>query len=540
MANLLASDLGIRTLKRAVCFLAAHRISEPFFRNFYIEWDAWQTSGNFDLTAFLGQLNASVQDDLLSIGTFIEQYGCAGDESFEDKTIYVDPDNGNDVTGNGSSSAPYETLWFLPALTKIKINHLYKILLLGDVDYGSTLTLTPTFGDGGCLSFIGVGPAVEVFAGSTIATTTNFQSTWNTINGTAAPAVGIVKSFVQMTSGNDSGKALPVCKVDAPNSNFFFRRNPMTSLAPGNSYRFIEPAHTLTVNGLFLDGRGSRWVEGGLLGWRAGRICFANLKIAIDYGGLSVDTVMTTVGVPNVFAFVQIEAGGASSTFPAKFYNSINEYKPVDPDIATIANSGVTNLIQGDGGAPNTAGLQFINPFADEYGYNDRILQIDNGSNVFAVDAMGYVRATGSNTVRYVSAKQFEWWRSNSDSDYVAADPNHTTPSALNASHSVIYIGHFLVGTCRNGIISHSTRWYIFGGGGDDGSGSMTAILLYAIDMDGQSKVYFRNPWTGPSGSAGPPGDLNFQDPLPAVTSLFPAANSLITDNLGNDCTRKN
>jgi hypothetical protein len=537
MANLLASDLGIRTLKRAVCFLAIHRISEPFFRNFYIEWDAWKTSGNFDLTSFLGQLNASVQDDLLSIGTFIEQYGCAGEESLEDKTIYVDPDNGNDLTGNGSSSAPYATLFFLPVLTKVKINHLYKILLLGDVNYGSTLTLTPTFGDGGCLSFVGVGPAVEVFSGSTINTTTNFQSTWNTINGVAAPAVGIVKSFVQMTSGADSGKALPVCKVDAPNSNFFFRRNPLTGLAPGHSYRFIEPAHTLTVNGLFIDGRGSRWTEGGKQAWRGGRICFVNLKIAIDYGGFSVDTIMSTVGVPTIFAFVQIEAGGDSSAFPVKFYNSVNQYRPVDPDLETVANCGVTNLIQGDSGAPNTCGMQFISPFGDEYTYSEHIVLIENGATVHACDAMGYVRATGSNTVRYVSAKQFEWYQTNSDSDYIAADPNNATPSALNASHSMVHVGHFLVGTCLNGIVSHSTRWYIFTGGGDDGSGAMTAIAGYAIDMDGQSKVYFRNGgWTGPTGAI---NDLYFQDPLPAVAAAFPAANAIVTDTLGNDCSRK-
>jgi hypothetical protein len=536
MSNLLNDAEGRAVVLRAQKWLLESRLSRFFKRNIVIDYSQWSLGGDFDLATTLGALNPAHDDELRDLYRLLGTIG-ALPQSIADTTVYINPTTGSDVTGTGSATTPYASLWFLPFLPK-RIDHLYRILIYGDLDHGAELTITNEIGDNGCLSFVGIGAAVEVFSAvaSSVSVITDFQNTWRMIDTVTPPVAGCAKSFIRMTSGTNNNYAAPVVKVDPANSHIFFRRDPLNSVAAPDTFQYVEPAQTLTVRGLTIDCNGSHKVNGGLLGWRAGRVVFHNLKISIDYQGLSVGNVMTTRGVPVVFAFCQLEAAGQSSTFPVEIYNSFNEYKPVDTGLLTVSGCGITNVFQGDGGSPTSCGLQSISPFSDEHGYNDRVLQIGSGAVIHAFDCMAYVRATGSNTIRRMSAKQWDFTSANSNTDYLGADPKSTTPSAFNMDHSIVYFGHGLVGECRNAFEVFDSRVYFFAGGGDDASGALTAISLYAIDMVGQTKFYFRNAWTGPSGLV---NDIIFNDPAAPVASAFPAANSLVTDNLGNDCSRR-
>lgn len=537
MSNLLNTAEGRNVVLEAQRHLLRRRLSRFFKRNLVIDYEQYSKGlGEFDLGTLLGQLNVAWDDELIDLYRLLGTIG-ALPESIANTQIYVNPTTGSDINGTGSTDRPYASLWFLDFLPH-RINHLYRVLIYGDIVHGGPLTLTNEFGDNGSLSFVGVGPAVEVFsavADALAAPPVNQQQTWiEAVVGTP-PVAGVTRSFVQFTSGANDTFAAPVNRINIPGEIIYFRRDPLSSVAENDTYHYIEPAHTLTVQGFSADCPGSHRVPTSL-SFRGARVNFVNLKISLDYQGFNVDTMFYTHGVPMTFGFVQIEAAGESSRYPCVIENSVNEYAPVDPQLSVLANCGVGNLFQGTGGQPLSCGAQFINPNATEYAYDDRVLLIDNGSYVQSLDCMAYVRANGSSTIRRVSAKQFQIWNATTDADYICADPNNATPNALNIEHSLVRIGHVLVGTANSGIYCVNSRVYFSQGGGDVAA-TMTVLGAYAIDLAGQSKFYFRNPWTGTSGTL---ADIVFSDPAPVVTSAFPPANAIVSGGLGSDCSRYN
>jgi hypothetical protein len=537
MSNLLNTAEGRNVVLEAQRYLLKRRLSRFFKRNLVIDFEQFSKGlGEFDLGTLLGQLNPAWDDELIDLYRLLGTIG-ALPESIADTQIYVNPTTGSDITGTGSTDRPYASLWFLGFLPK-RINHLYRVLIYGDIDHGGPLTLTNEFGDGGSLSFVGVGPAVEVFsavASFVDAAPVNQQQTWIEIEVHTPPVAGVTRSFIQFTDGANVSYAAPVNKINIGDQLVYFRRDPLSGIAQNNNFHYIEPANTLTVQGFSADCAGSRRVPTSLA-WRGSRVNFVNLKIALDYQGSTVNTMFHTSGVPMSFSFVQIEAAGEASRYPCVVENSINEFVPVDDQLIALSNCGVGNLFQGASGQPLSCGVQFINPDAEEYDYDDHILLIGNGSYIQSVDCMGYVRANGSSTIRRLSAKQLQFWVATSDADYVAADPGNNTPNAISIENSVARLGHVLVGTANTGLYCVNSRIYFSQGGGSVAA-TMTVLTAYAVDLSGQSKLYLRNPWTGQSGTI---NDIVFSDPSPVVAAAFPAANAIVSGGNGSDCSRYN
>jgi hypothetical protein len=537
MSNLLNTAEGRNVILEAQRYLLRRRLSRFFKRNLVIDYEQYSKGlGEFDLGTLLGELNVAWDDELIDLYRLLGTIG-ALPESIADTQIYVNPTTGSDITGTGSTDRPYASLWFLGFLPK-RINHLYRVLIYGDIDHGGPLTLTNEFGDGGSLSFVGVGPAVEVFsavASFVDAAPVNQQQTWIEIEVNTPPVAGVTRSFIQFTDGANVSYAAPVNRIDIGDQLVYFRRDPLSGVAQNNNFHYIEPAHTLTVQGFSADCAGSRRVPESL-SLRGSRLNFVNLKIALDYQGVGVNTMFYTSGVPMVFAFVQIEAAGEASRYPCVITNSVNEFVPVDDQLVTLAACGVGNLFQGAGGQPLSCGVQFINPDAEEHAYDDRVLLIGNGAYVQSLDCMAYVRANGSSTIRRVSAKQLQLWSATTDADYICADPSNGTPNAISIEHSLVRIGHALVGTANTGVLCSNSRLYFSQGGGSVAA-TMTVLGAYAFDLSGQSKLYLRNPWTGQTGTL---NDLVFSDPAPVVAAAFPAANAIVSGGNGSDCSRYN
>jgi len=537
MSNLLNTSEGRSVIIEAQRYLLRRRLSRFFKRNLVIDFEQYSKGlSEFDLGTLLGQLNPAWDDELIDLYRLLGTIG-ALTESIADTQIYVNPTTGSDITGTGSTDRPYASLWFLGFLPR-RINHLYRVLIYGDIDHNDPLTLTNEFGDGGSLSFVGVGSAVEVFsavASFVSAAPVNQQQVWIEIEVDTPPVSGVTRSFIQFTDGPNVSYATPVNRIDIDNQLVWFRRDPVSGIAQNNNFTYIEPAHTLTVQGLNIDCAGSRRVPTSLA-YRGSRVNFVNLKISLDYSGNNVDTMVYTAGVPMTFSFCQIEAYPEASRYPVVFTNSINEYVPVDDQLVTISACGVGNLFQSAAGQPLSCGLQFIHPDDPEFDYEDRVLLIKNGSYVQSCDCMAYVRATGHSTIRRLSAKQFQFWVATSDCDYLCADPNNNTPNALNVENSLVRMGHVLIGAANTGIYCVNSRIYFSQGGGSVAA-TMTVLGAYAFDLSGQSKLYLRNPWTGQTGTI---NDIVFSDPSPVVPAAFPAANAIVSGGNGSDVSRYN
>jgi hypothetical protein len=537
MSNLLNTAEGRNVVLEAQRYLLKRRLSRFFKRNLVIDFEQFSKGlGEFDLGTLLGQLNPAWDDELIDLYRLLGTIG-ALPESIADTQIYVNPTTGSDITGTGSTDRPYASLWFLGFLPK-RINHLYRVLIYGDIDHGGPLTLTNEIGDGGSLSFVGVGPAVEVFsavASFVDAAPVNQQQTWIEIETNTPPVAGVTRSYIQFLDGANVSYAAPVNRIDIGNQRVYFRRDPLSGIVQNNNFHYIEPAHTLTVQGLNIVCSGSHRVPESL-SFRGSRVNFVNLTIAVDNQGSNVNTMVYTDGVPMTFSFCQIEVAGEASAYPCKIQNSINEFVPVDDQLIALSACGVGNLFQGAGGQPISCGMQFINPDAAEYDYADRVLLIGNGSYAQSIDCMGYVRALGSSTVRRLSAKQLQFWNATSDADYICGDPNNATPNAISVEHSLVRVGHALVGLANTGFLLANSRVYFSQGGGSVGA-TMTVLGAYAFDLSGQSKLYLRNPWTGQSGTI---NDIVFSDPSPVVAAAFPAANAIVSGGNGSDCSRYN
>lgn len=538
MSNLLNTAEGRNVVLEAQRHLLRRRLSRFFKRNLVIDYEQYSKGlAEFDLGTLLGQLNVAWDDELIDLYRLLGTIG-ALPESIADTQIYVNPTTGSDITGTGSTDRPYASLWFLGFLPK-RINHLYRVLIYGDIDHGGPLTLTNEFGDGGSLSFVGVGPAVEVFSAvaSDVTQVRNFQSVWLCIDTTIAPVPGVTKSFIQFTSGTNDNDAAPVCQINAASNLVFFRRDALSSVGVADTFRYIEPAQKLTLQGFHLDCRGSSGVSNAT-NWRGSRVNFVNLTISIDYSGVAVGPMVTIKGVPVSFPFCQLEVGGQPSIFPVEIYNSVNEYNPLDDQLSALSQCGVDNLFLGTAGQPLACGMQFINPDDNEYDFDSRVLKFCNGAAAHDIDCMSETRVTGSVLLRRISTKTCVFNCSTVDADNLCFSPNDIDDAlAVDMLHSNVYFGQILVGTCSNAIRLLNSRCYFFAGAGDDASGDLTNIANYAIEMAGQSKFYFRNAWTGPSGTV---NDLYFSDPAAPVAAAFPAANAIVSGGLGSDCSRYN
>lgn len=548
MSNLLNTAAGRNVVLEAQRHLLRRRLSRFFKRNLAVDYEQYSKGlAEFDMATLLGQLNVAWDDELSDLYQLLGTVGGLA-ESIADTAIHVNPTTGSDITGTGSTARPYASLWFLgddpgltgsftPNILPRRINHNYRILIYGDVVFPGTLTLTTNFGDNGCLSFIGVGEEVEVLAGlgGALTAVTNQQSCAREFDLSVNPTLDCLPYFVQFTSGLDDRNVAGVIRVDSAAGKLWTRHNPVLNTAIADTYRYVRPAWKITVNGLTIDCAGSRYV-GSTTAYRGSRVVFCNLDIEVDEKGLGANRQCFISGVPVSFGFCRI-LQDAGNWFPWVFNNEINRYRPVDGDIETLSQTTIPNLFQYASGTPSHCGVKFIpQNGTNEYAANQYVLEIRN-AYLDAVECMGSVRGYRSTPIINRSAfKEIELHAGAAIIGNLIVDPNNAAEVALTCRESVVQQNTCLYGHCRRAISIRNTRFSFVHGGGD-AAGTFTNIIDYAVLMNGQSSFYISDasPWTGTSGST---NDMYFPDPAVPIASAFPAANTLVTDALGNNASR--
>jgi hypothetical protein len=550
MSNLLNTAEGRNVVIEAQRHLLRRRISRFFKRNLVIDYEQFSKGlAEFDLGTLLGQLNPAWDDELIDLYRLLGVIGGLS-ESIADTSIYVNPTTGSDITGTGSLTRPYASLWFLgddpdlsgsmtPNMLPRRINHNYRILIYGNVVFPGTLTLTHDFGDNGCLSLIGVGEEVEVLAGlgGALTAVVNQQTCAREFDTSVAPTLGCLPYFIQFTSGLDERNVAGVLRVDNAASKVWTRHNPVSNTAVADTYRYVRPAWKLTVDGLIVDCRGSRYV-GSTVNYRGSRIVFCNLDIEVEEHGFGIERVSYLSGVPICFAFCRI-LQDSGNFYPWRFENvEVNKYRPIDADISTLSQTTIPNLFAGAGGTPYQCGVKFIPQNGDnQYDAQSKILEIGDSAWAESIECMASVGGFSASLTIYRSAfKILSLNACNGSLWQMVIDPNKIVDNtiALYCYESNIQQNLILYGTCRRAIYMRNTKFTFNDGGGDVG-GTITLIVDYAIQVLGQSALYFVLPWTGTSGTT---NDLIFTDLAAPLAAAFPAANTIVTDALGNNASR--
>lgn len=405
MANLLATQAGIDTLNRIACFLGRRRMSRNLKRSFYIAFDAWKTSGYFDKSVLLNQLNELTQDELVDLNTLLGELGCL-EATLAPLTIYVDPVNGSDVSGDGSSSHPYASLYFIGNLPRM-INHNVRVMLLNDLDMGTdALNLNFTIGPNGCFSLIGRSAPTTV---TTSAGAGPFTVTAVSSYGTAptsdyahvltfAEVWGVDELYgkwLKWTSGPNDGEAFQIHKNTA--NDIYIRGGCFSNPAIGHTCTIIQPTITLNCQRINLEcfGPENNYEKiSASQGLDSARLNVMNLNI--DLRGTYTDSnhFVLKSSVQTQVSFVNLISDNSLSD-AILIKSNLNQYPSADIDIAIYTMSSIAN-IDCLATAASACGVLLYNSdfLPPDFTFNS--LVINGPDTVRCLDTRGLVRIIGN------------------------------------------------------------------------------------------------------------------------------------------------
>lgn len=530
MSNLLNNDEGRNVVLEAQRHLLRRRIARFFKRNLVVDYQQWSNGGEFDLATLLGQLNVAWDDELRDLYRLLGHIGGL-DKSVQNEQIYVNPATGSDTEGTGSSGQPYASLWFLPFLPRV-ILHDYRILIFGDVNHGGILSVDHSFKDNGCLSFIGVGAAVDPYSGvldGTISGHANFNSTTMEIQASLAPQITGHRYFIKMKDGPEINHAAPLVDLSVGSSLLDARANPLLNVNNGNAYTYIIPAHTVTITGANIhaqSGHNAASHDVLLNTSLATRINFVNLNIDCD-SPTDEKYAFITAGAPVGFWFVRLLVTPDEEN--VVFLNDVNRFNPVaDPlSLENASLSGITNTFLAINGLADSAGLAIVNRDGDEFSWNDAVVVLEKNARVNCVDCMGrwIVRNTASE-IWQCSGGTFDVYSSHLRAINVLAHPkqNGGGEMCVQARMANIWWDTGVVGTCDNGF-DLTSSWLRMG------VESRFSSCVNGCQMKGLSKVQMQTAWLGQVTTG---ADIDFPEPGIPTTSPFPGAGAVATDGIEN------
>lgn len=403
MVDLLASQAGLETLNRVACYLGRRRMSRKMKRLFYIAFKDWEQTGHFDKSTLLDSVNALDQDEIESLNTLLGQLGCL-ESTLAPMTIYVDPVNGDDVTGDGSSSYPYASMDFLKNLPRY-INHNVRIILLNDLDMGTdALNLNFSMCDSGCLSIIGQSAPTTI---TTSAGAGPFTVTGVTSYGAAflsdyghyiqfADTWGVDELYgkwLKFETGNNAGEAYPIHANTA--NEISIRGGIEAAINIGDTVSVIEPAITLGCQTINIENVGPQNVF--LNTEDVSRFNFLNLKIDLSGTYNESNNMVLKSSIETQISFCTIiSTVSLADAFVVE--SNLNRYPSADIDIATYAQASIDNI---DGPANNgtPCGIQMYNSdFLPPITTVNSIV-IKGESEARCIDTRGMMYINGSNCV---------------------------------------------------------------------------------------------------------------------------------------------
>lgn len=402
MADLLATQAGMKTLERVACFLSRKFASRNMERAFWIAFEGWRNTGYFDKSVMLHELNPLVQDDVAALDSLLASLGCI-DTVESNTTIYVDPVNGSDLTGDGSSDHPYASLDFLGCYPK-KINSNFRVLLINDLDMGiDPLNLDFELCAQGCFSIGGVGVpnVVTTGAGAGPFTVTGVNS-WGTPPNDFGHEIQIgggwanyelVGKWLRWETGSNAGEVYPVNTNDA--THVFIRGGLEAVPVNGDTFSIIEPAITLTCQTVNIEMSGPDNVLAAVQ--NASRFNMMNLVLDLTGSLPPFNTSRNFVlhnQLESQISFVTIST--ESKVEPIFIESNLNRYRSCDGDFAaSMIHSSIDN-IDGPATQGSQCGVIFYNPDPGSiYTYNAAIIK--GAEFVRCIECFGVVEVTKSN-----------------------------------------------------------------------------------------------------------------------------------------------
>lgn len=370
-------------------YFASRRLRRRFYRSFrqwfYGDHGNLQSSSFADMVADLNTLHDTEIEQVKQIGA---RFGMAS-ESVQDETYYVDPVNGSDTTGNGTVSYPFASLDWLQYYLPRRIDHQYRVLILGDVS-ADTVQLSPEFGANGSLAIIGVG-APTVGDSRVVNTVTNYAAIYHndcTVGGLSDDL------YTGYWLRKDSGtiEAHPIFHHNAAGE--FKTQFPWdTGLGGGQDISFVVPQHTITLNGLSIGGSSPRMVHTSGGEERGTRIGFFNLNIDVRGSAIAPAINMeTSSGV--MMSFVRVLYDD-NNELPMRISNTyLNSDRHFDESIATLADCGLSN-INTDRDLDGPAGLSMQN--TDGHSAAARVVNVHGTGEINAMMCRQYVQFIHAN-----------------------------------------------------------------------------------------------------------------------------------------------
>ena len=350
MTNLLATTEGRNAATVAQKFLLQRRLSRFFKRNLVISVNKYESGGTFDLPTLLGDLNVVHDDEVIALYRLLGLVGGLS-ETVADIEVHVNGTTGNDLTGDGSAAAPYQTFWFFDGLPK-RVRHKIEIVFSGTVGDGTfDLIFDHVFSGNGSINFIGTGAPTQIagpFECAAIGAMSDGIGRFVALN--IAPGAAYEGKFLHCISGIDAGQATPI--HDVPAGLSVALTSPMfLSAVPGDDFNVVEPAPVMSLRSLqgYAVGERQTWP----FDYRRNRIVFVNCKIVFSDIQDGEDKFVWRNRCHTQFSFVQAVMSSATPTY-AMLSGHVNDGSSIDTDLEALANCGVINLNDAVDGAHST------------------------------------------------------------------------------------------------------------------------------------------------------------------------------------------
>jgi hypothetical protein len=533
MANLLATQNGRELLYKMACFLGRDRMSLALKRTFYQAFKAWETSNSFSLTNFLGSLNPAIQDEIESLGSMLGAIGCFEGTTSEDMDVYVNGTTGSDLIGDGSASAPYQSLAFLSGgHFPHFINHNVRILITGTVT-APALHLQQEIGPAGCFSIIGVGAPTVV---NTSVGVGPFTLSGMTAYGSpvAAYKLDFTETFtleelygkwVRFETGavGLAGNVLQIHENEANSiwTRFGFAATPAIT----NTISVVEPSATILCPAIDLEISGPTFRDSG---YRAARVNLLNLTLDIRGSVAKYNQVRIRNSCHTNVSFVALLAESGQSGY-CVIESPLNYYKSWDPDVVTLSQTAITNLDVRYFSSTNCGFLLARTdwPLVSFTPEECRILP--GAEDTVGLDARGRIVAKNYFGSLKMSALGFvqitEGGIGEIQQSLLSGRTSEACVSVLQGNFVELNINYFKGGgNClevQNGDVWLSTN----------SSGGAAAFTGYGLEFSpGQARVFCAD---DPTPLIGATGQILFSNAVGAPV-VWPGANAIKTDALGN------
>lgn len=338
MSNLLNDTEGQNALTIIQRFQLKRRMSRFFKRLNAIAVNNWVNGNGYLKQDVLGELNDYWDDEIRNLYRLLGLVGGL-EQSIINTDIYVDSVNGSDANGDGTSTRPYQTLWFLPNLPK-RINHEYSIYFTENFSTSSDIVIDSDFGPDGVLSFVGVGAAEVITGPFTVNVVGNLDNNSGQFIDIGGQNFGPDNSgnFIQAIDGADANRAAPIMYHYGTNT-VLLPGLTFVGLANPDTIQIIRPSVSFTFSDLTLSGNNnSAYQTGGLTPRSKAKISFVNLRL-ISTSSAN-DNVLIEDGCNVQMSFCQLETQATGNMRNSGILN--DQWGPADTQANSLA--GVANI----------------------------------------------------------------------------------------------------------------------------------------------------------------------------------------------------